>query len=241
VKGKDSDPASKSNWGEQWIAPMPPTGASPELKERILRTVAPRSKPTRQMIVRQTVALTVGSWLISLVVFFYAGGPRVVGRPLSLVVGTALGIVAIAGVAMWSALGRGRSPLGRTRQVLIPIVIGAPALVMAWKIFWSAQYLGAFEEWPTRPGFKCLALSLSLGICPLTAFAVARRSSDPRRPVLTGFAAGVAIGCVTALLTDLWCPVAYVPHLLLGHLLPIALLGVLGAWMGGQVLALRRD
>jgi hypothetical protein len=239
VKGKDPDPVSESHWGAQWNVPMPPSGASPELKARILRTVAARPQATRQMVVRQTVALTVGSWMISLFVFFYAGGPRVLGRPLSLVVGTALGIVAIAGVAMWSALGRGRSTLGRTRQVLIPIVIGAPALVVSWKIFWSAQYFGAFEEWPTRPGFKCLALSLSLGICPLIAFAVARRSSDPRRPVLSGFAAGIAIGCVTALLTDLWCPVAYVPHLLLGHLLPIVLLGALGAWMGSVAISMR--
>jgi hypothetical protein len=242
VKGKDPDRASGPKWPpEHWAAPMPSAGPSPELKARILRTVGSQPPLTRELFVRQTVALTVGSWLVSLVVFVYAGGPRVLGRPLSLVVGTALGIGTIAGVTAWSALGRGKSTLGRARRSLIPIIAGAPAVILAWKVFWSEQYSGALQEWPTRPGFKCLALSLSLGLCPLIAFAVARRSSDPRRPVLTGFAAGVAIGCITTLLTDLWCPVAYVPHVLLGHLLPIALLGTLGAWMGGQFIAIGRD
>ena len=80
---------------------------------------------------------------------------------------------------------------------------------------------------------------MAIAIGPLVAFAIARHRSDPRRPVLTGFAAGLAIGAITSLLTDLWCPVAYVPHLLLGHLLPIALLGGLGAWLGRVAMALR--
>jgi hypothetical protein len=82
-------------------------------------------------------------------------------------------------------------------------------------------------------------LALALGILPLVAFVVSHRASEPRRPALTGFAAGIAIGCVAALLTDLWCPVAYIPHLLLGHILPISILGGLGACLGGRFVALR--
>lgn len=128
--------------------------------------------------------------------------------------------------------------LGRTRRLLVPISIGSPLLIVAWKIFWSAQYEGASSAWAARPGLRCLLLSLSLAVCPLIAFVIARRSSDPRRPALTGFSAGVAMGCIAALLTDLWCPVAHLPHLLLGHLLPIALLGVIGAWLGRRWIAL---
>jgi hypothetical protein len=226
---------------EPWEALFPPIKPSKELKEKALSAVSARSAPTRKVVARQTAALSIGSWLITLVVFVYAGGPRVLGRPLSLVIGTALGIAAVAAVSAWAALGRGDSTLGRARQWLVPVVIGSPAVILAWKLFWSAQYGSVLEHWPGRPGFRCLALSLSLGICPLVAFAIARRRSDPRRPILTGFAAGVAIGCITSLLTDFWCPVAYVPHLLLGHLLPIALLGALGALMGGQVIALRGE
>jgi hypothetical protein len=80
---------------------------------------------------------------------------------------------------------------------------------------------------------------LSIAWCPLLAFVFARRGSDPRHPIATGFAAGLAIGALTSLLTDLWCPVAYIPHLLLGHFLPVVLLGGLGAWLGRLFIALR--
>jgi hypothetical protein len=41
-------------------------------------------------------------------------------------------------------------------------------------------------------------------------------------------------------LVDLWCPVSYLPHLLLGHLLPIAVLAAVGALVGGRLLRLWR-
>jgi hypothetical protein len=220
-----------------WLMPPPFVEPPTALKGRIAIAAQPGIR--RSVFVRQTVALTIGSWLIAVLVFVYAGGLRPTERPLSLILGTSAGIGAIAAVAGWAALGRGTSTLGRARPWLIPIVIGSPALILAWKVFWSAQYEGALDHWPTRPGFKCLALSLAIAICPLVGFALSRRGSDPRRPGLTGFAAGLAMGAITSLLTDLWCPVAYVPHLLLGHLLPIVLLGGLGAWLGRVAIALR--
>jgi hypothetical protein len=39
---------------------------------------------------------------------------------------------------------------------------------------------------------------------------------------------------------DLWCPVAYVPHLLLGHVLPLFVIAGAGALLGQAVLSLRR-
>jgi hypothetical protein len=64
--------------------------------------------------------------------------------------------------------------------------------------------------------------------CPLVALAIARRQSDPRQPARAS-QRGPALGSITSPLTDLWCPVAHVPHLLLRHLLPIVLLGGVGA------------
>jgi hypothetical protein len=225
---------------EQWLKMLPEPEPPAHIAARLRQTLAAHPPPTRAAIARQTVALAIGSWSVTLLVFFFAGGPRSLGRPLSLITGTSLGIAAAAAIAAWATLARGNSMLGRARRFLVPLIIGSPALSLAWKLFWSAQFAGALEEWPTRPGLRCLLLSLSLGLCPLIAFAMARRSSDPARPMFTGLAAGVAIGCVTSLLTDMWCPVAYLPHLLLGHLLPIALLGVLGAWLGWQFIALEQ-
>jgi hypothetical protein len=53
-----------------------------------------------------------------------------------------------------------------------------------------------------------------------------------------GGALGAAVGACATVLVDLWCPVAYVPHLVLGHLLPMALLGLIGMWLGDRFLTM---
>ncbi len=78
-----------------------------------------------------------------------------------------------------------------------------------------------------------------MGVFPLLAMAFVRRNSDPNHPRLTGATLGVAAGACAWVFTDLWCPVAYVPHLLLGHVLPIMILAAAGALLGPWLIAVR--
>jgi len=80
-------------------------------------------------------------------------------------------------------------------------------------------------------------MSMSLGALPLVALLFTRRGTDPVHPGHAGMGIGVALGLVVASFVDAWCPVAYVPHLLLGHILPLALLGAAGLWLGRKILA----
>jgi hypothetical protein len=221
---------------------LPPAALQPsaELKQRVLAAIAEQPAPTRAVNRRRMWVWTLGSSAAALLVFFLAGGPRVTGRPIALLVGTALGTCVVAAVVVWAALLRGKSSMGRARQLVLPIVLCAVPSILMWKVLWSGQFDGALVDWPTRPGFRCLGLSLSMALFPLLAFLLAQRGSDARRPALTGLAGAIAIGTATTLLTDLWCPVAYVPHLMLGHALPIAILGAAGAWLGHQLLGLKR-
>ena len=220
-------------------APPPKSGPNPLVKERLLAAARRTPAPTRRERARHVTLIVTLSWVIALVVFVSAGGPRPTGRPLALSVGTAGGTASIVAVCVWALLLRGRSTLGRSRQVLLAVALGAVPSILVWKVFWSMQFEGALDEWPTRPGLKCLALTLAIAAVPLLAFLLTRSSSDPKHPALTGFSAGVAIGATSTLLTDLWCPVAFIPHLLLGHVLPVALLGGAGALLGVVVLRLR--
>ena len=43
---------------------------------------------------------------------------------------------------------------------------------------------------------------------------------------------GFAAGACAWVAVDLWCPVAYVPHVLLGHVLPLFVLAGAGALLG---------
>jgi hypothetical protein len=44
-----------------------------------------------------------------------------------------------------------------------------------------------------------------------------------------------------SVLVDFWCPVGYIGHVLLGHVLPIALAAALGFAVGRRVFAMGGD
>ena len=83
-----------------------------------------------------------------------------------------------------------------------------------------------------------MALSLLVAAGPLLSFIAIRRSA-PAQPALNGAIMGFAAGACAWLAVDLWCPVAFVPHLLLGHVLPIGVLAAGGALLGRAFLAPR--
>jgi hypothetical protein len=74
---------------------------------------------------------------------------------------------------------------------------------------------------------------------PLLVLVAARRETDPLHPARTGAALGSALGALVWVLVDLNCPVAYVPHLLLGHVLPLVSITLLGGALGERFIALR--
>lgn len=207
-------------------------------KRQLLELLAQRPSPTRAAW-RARAAITLGlAVALALAIFAYAGGPRLEPRPLGLVATTAAGAACVAALALAGALGRGASGLGHPRRTLLALMIGAPLTLLAWKWGWSATSPDMIVAWTERPGLRCLALSLSTGLPPLLALALLWRDRDPVHGTLTGAAMGVAAGACSWVLIDLWCPVGYPPHLLIGHLLPMGVLALTGAILGFKVISL---
>jgi hypothetical protein len=121
----------------------------------------------------------------------------------------------------------------------VAAAVASAIAFMVWRYGFSAAY-GLADPWPDRPGFRCLRLSILTGALPLFAALASWRHTDPITPAATGAAFGAGAGLGSAVLVDLWCPVSYVPHLLLGHVLPIVILAAAGALIGWRVLAIRR-
>jgi hypothetical protein len=222
---------------------MSATSSKPpaDLRARVLAAARATPAPPRAAVRTRAVALAAGAAVALASIFFYFGGVRPTGRPVALMVLTALGAAALGGAAAWVVLGRGGSMLGRPQRWLLATGLFTPVALFAWKLGTSALFAGMTNAWPERPGLKCLGLSLATGVWPLVAGLVARRGAggDPLRPALTGAALGLVAGALAWVAVDLWCPVAYVPHLALGHLLPLALLTGLGALAGARALAVR--
>jgi hypothetical protein len=209
----------------------------PELKGRVLAAVQAEAAPT-QRAVRQRGWLTLGiSAAIAIAIFAHFGGIRVSGRPGLLVVFTCLGWSAVASAAAAVAVARGRSMLGRSTAALLILIGAAPLVLLAWRVGVTVPFGPEMTApWPGRPGFRCLGLSLAMAAPLLVALLVMRRRSDPVHPGIAGAALGITAGVAAGTLVDLWCPIAYLPHVLLGHILPLLVAAAFGAWAGRRLL-----
>jgi hypothetical protein len=65
---------------------------------------------------------------------------------------------------------------------------------------------------------------------------VIRRRSDPVHPAIAGAVLGITAGVAAGTFVDLWCPVAHLPHVLLGHILPLVVAALIGAYVGRRLL-----
>jgi hypothetical protein len=227
------------------VSPPPdlnqPAGAlRPDLRQRILAAAAASPAPTRAQTIKSRLWLFASAAVGAIAIFFIRGGIRPTGRPAILIALTSLGTSLIGGAGLYFLFTPQKNSVLR-RPVWKLLLVAALAGIgfVIWKVGISSIY-GLTARWPDRVGLRCLRLSLLTGSLPLFAALVAWRRTDPVTPLATGAAFGAGAGLASAVLVDLWCPVAYVPHLLLGHVLPIVILAGVGALIGWRVLRVRR-
>ncbi|HXK18317.1 MAG TPA: NrsF family protein [Polyangiaceae bacterium] len=217
--------------------PSEPTPAPrPELRAKVLELARQAPAPPRADVQKRTRALLAAGLTLPIALFALFGGAEQGPRPGLLMLLTFGGTLAIAGLALWGALSRGGRMLGRARSWLVVVAVLPAALLLVWKVGSSAAFPYMTQAWPTRPGFRCFGMSLLFGVVPLIAFLIARRGSDPVHPRALGAALGAAGGLWAASLVDLWCPVAFPWHVVLGHVLPALLLATLGGVLGARLL-----
>jgi hypothetical protein len=205
----------------------------------VLLAASLEDAPPRARVRRRDAWLLLSACVLPLLIFLAVGGMREAPRPPALVLRTSLGAAAIALGCGVVGLSRGRSTLGRARAWLFGVAVSAPLALFAWKIVTSAQFVDMMLQWPARIGLRCFWLSCVMAAWPLAAVVLTRQKSDPVHPALTGAAIGAAVGAGLWVLVDLSCPVAYVPHLLLGHVLPLLLITSTGAALGQRFIAMR--
>jgi hypothetical protein len=212
--------------------------AEAQLRAQVLELSTRERAPTRAELARERRIVLAVVLLVPLSIFVVSGGIRLGPRPERLVLQTALGSAFLAAGVAIVGIGRGRSMLGRPRWWLLTQVLLTPLLLFGWRVLISTYYPDMMAEWVDRPGLRCFTLSVVLAFAPLLGLLWLRRGSDPLHPRLTGAAFGAAVGAGSWVLVDLWCPVSYVPHLLLGHVLPLLLSIALSALFGSRVIAL---
>ena len=217
--------------------PEPPS----DLRARVLDAVARSPMPDRRQVRLREVGLLIAAGAATCALFAFFGGVRVGPRPMPLVIATAVGTAVIAVAALWLGVARGKSMIGRPRAWLLATAVLAPLAYLAWKVASTVPFPEMDAAWPERPGWRCFRLCLYFAAPPFAALLYLRRRSDPVHPRAMGAAIGASVSAAATVLVDLWCPVAHLPHLVLGHLLPMALMAAAGAWLGGLFLGLGKS
>lgn len=205
-----------------------------DLRERVLAAVAAQPARTRAQGHRRALAAYAAVALALTAIFEAAGGvAHASARPAAISQSIAAGTAVLAVVATWGALGAPVS--GRRATTLAALVALLPLAAFAWLAGWHGTYVEPADKF----GWRCLALTTSMGALVLASVVFVRRGTVAVRPTLEGAAAGVAGGAIATVLVDAWCPLTNAAHVLHGHVAPMVALGVVGAACGKWLLAVR--
>ena len=207
------------------------------LKSSILAQVAAEPVPPRSDRRWPTLGLAVlATFAMVALLLAWGGASHAAGRSAGVGAWVVGGFLALAVGATWTVLPSRRSMLGRPRGRLLGVVFGVPFVVGLWLLLWHGSYVDPFE----RTGLACFALTAATVPWPFALLVFLSRRFEPRHPALTGAALGSSAGAWAALMVELWCPLADPGHVAVGHVLPLVLLTLAAAGLGGRLFALPR-
>jgi hypothetical protein len=210
------------------------------LKEKVRGSVGARPSPTRSTARARVRTIALASVVIAAVLFFGTGGlSHGAGRTTGVAAASIGGWGVIAAMSLWAANRRGASATGPSRAWLLSVAVGTPALLLALMLAILLVVPTASEIHPERLGLDCLSLTLAATLFPFVGLLLLRRGSDAVHPGAAAAALAAASTAAGGVMVELWCPVVAWEHIALGHVLPIALLALVGAFAGGEVLRIR--
>jgi hypothetical protein len=192
--------------------------------------VAPRH--TMAMAMALVPGVTAGAVMIASAVVFHRQGVGLDVAPGSvahLVLVLAL-LIAATLIATAVSLAQGRRGLGASVTTLVVTALSVSPVYAALVLLEPVHAANPVPvSVPISPwGFRCIILASTVATLVLAVFAAALRHSVPVASRLRGAALGAAAGAWAGLGVFVFCPDGAIPHLLIGHVLPIIVFTLLG-------------
>ncbi|MGO9832732.1 MAG: NrsF family protein [Polyangiaceae bacterium] len=220
---------------------MPPDAPSADLRSRVLEMVAREPAPANTVGARRRVFVVARGIAVASLVWMavMAHGPEAHGRPLAYVIELDGLWLVLAVTATWAGVSRGRSMLGRPTSWKAMVATLTPvALLLTWIPIALAWPKTLHDGSGLHAHVVCVVMTWVFAAGPLVAFVRLRRASDPVSPRLAGAALGAAAGAWGAVAHALICGYTSPVHIVLGHVLPVALLAAVGVVVGDHLVAL---
>lgn len=210
---------------------------SPELRARILSAARERPTSTRVEVNKKRLLwLTLSA--LPLVAMVLRSRPWAALWPLPKVI--AVLVMASFSVLGASLLGRSGPAALRPREGLLAFSLASP-IVFALGVVLSFGADSGGAPWIDHAHSHCFTLAVGLSLLPLLVAVRLARGGDPVHPTSLGGVFGAIAGAWAGMAMAILCPRIDLPHLLVGHGLPLLLLALVGAVLGRWWLGLRAE
>ncbi len=209
----------------------------PSLRERVMQAAATRPAPTRQTTDRRRI-LSFCAAIVAVGIFAFMNGVPYISarRPVSHLV---VGVIAFALIAISSAVFTFRpipSALGRRPAVRRKLAVAVPIALVLASLVANFSALVTFR-WPSTniwAHIPCAIATMILGGIGLALLVRMERGVETIAPRAKGASLGAVVGAWTALLMAIECPYPDPFHVIITHIVPVALLVVVGMEFGSR-------
>lgn len=211
---KDFDLAQLGQIPDPLAGEVQPIAAAPSLPNEASAT---RSTVRRRRLLAMAFSIV---WMGGLLAAMGVASENLTvwGRLLSCVLPAALGVWALG-----LALSPGKAGLGPSAKRAAMTLLAVPLLFGCVSLFSGVTGTLGHDS------FICGELILVLGAVPLLALGLALRHSSPSRSLVRSALLGSAVGLLAATVQAMHCPKSEIFHSLMGHGVPVIVLGMLGA------------
>jgi hypothetical protein len=213
-----------------------PNEAAARLYQDVLAGVAATPAPSIRTAHRIWIAIAVAcvaTFLIvsaasQLVYGEWVAGLSVAVDSHSRVLAVGVATLLLASLATLAAVWRNRRGFGLPRAALALLaVLVTPVYAIVSVLF--SQHVPSGDVVVSPWAARCLAIAALVGTIVLVAFGWALRRAAPEAAASRAAAIGACAGAWVGVAVFFFCPSADQQHLLLGHVLPVAVLTMLGA------------
>ena len=210
--------------------------AAARLYQGVLAGIAATPSPGIRTAHRMWIAISIACAATLLIVIAasqlvygeWAAGLSVAVDSRSSMVAVGAATLLLASVATLASVWRNRGGFGLPNAALAALaVLMAPVYAMFAVLF--AQHVPSGDVVVSPWGARCLAIAALVGTIALVAFGWALRRAAPEATGGRAAAVGACAGAWAGVAVFFFCPSADQPHLLLGHVLPVAILTIAGA------------
>lgn len=157
--------------------------------------------------------------------------PDLAQLPQAALLTVTVGVGLLAVSTLIVALAPGTRGLGASVTLLVALAaLTAPAYAVVTMI----AALGASPE--ILPAKNCFSMSMGFAAVALTGLTWALRRSVPAAPIARGALLGACAGAWAGLVIHLHCPCGDRLHILVGHVVPVAIFSILGALISPRFL-----